>query len=244
MKAFVKTRKGNFPDVNYYVAWKGFDEIGYEVIKFEEDFEATIPVTEQTPVFAGVGSCRKIIKRVFAWDYVGINPYPTELIPFMHRKFERKKWIDARDEALEGHKFIKSVIQKQFNGKVLSTLLDTIRTAKMESDHEVFVCDPVEFLSEYRVYVHENEIVGVKHYHGDWSLPLNVEIIKEAINAYKPSAPVAYGLDLGVLNDSNRNIALVEINDGICLGNYGLDSIHYAEMISARWLELTTNGSS
>jgi len=256
-KAYVKIRNGNFPDVNYYAAWKGFDEIGYEVVKFEEDQEDTIDVTPETPVFAGVGSCRKIIKRVFGWDYVGINPYPTELMPFMHRNVERKKWADAREAALEGHMFIKPVIQKQFNGAVLSTLLDTIRTGKVDPEHEVFVCDPVNFVSEWRIYVHENEIVGVKPYFQkevyDYQLtPFYVEVTK-MIDAYKPVAPIAYGLDVGVIIQadganhkvspgSNALSALVEINDGICLGNYGLDPIHYAEMISSRWMELTTKG--
>jgi len=252
-KAYVKVRKGNFPDANYYMAWKGFVEIGYEVVKFEEDQEGTIGVSENTPVFAGVGSCRKIIKRVFGWDYTGINPYPTELMPYMHRKVERKKWADARQIALEGHMFIKPVIQKQFTGAVLNTLLDTIRTGKVDPDHEVFVCDPVNFVSEWRIYVHEHEIVGVKPYFQkevwDYQLtPLYPEV-QQMIGAYKPSAPIAYGMDIGIISTQSTNTpgvdvntALVEINDGICLGNYGLDPIHYAEMIAARWLELTTKG--
>ena len=242
MKAYVKVRKGNFPDVNYYMAWKGFDEIGYEVVKFEEDQEVTIEVAEDTPVFAGVGSCRKIIKRVWGWDYTGINPYPDELMPYMHRKVERKKWKDARQDALEGHLFIKPVIQKQFTGVVLSTLLDTIRTGKVDEDHEVYVVEPVEFIAEYRVYVHEHEIVGVKQYFGDWYSAPSQQVVEDMVEAYKPLAPIAYGLDVGILKDNQYRMALVEINDGICLGNYGLDQIHYAEMIAARWLELTTKG--
>lgn len=243
MKAYVKVRKGNFPDVNYYTAWKGFDEIGYEVTKFEEDQEGTIDVAEDTPVFAGVGSCRKIIHRVWGWDYTGINPYPDELMPYMHRKVERKKWADAREAALEGHMFIKPVIQKQFTGAVLNTLLDTIRTGKVDPDNEVYVVEPVEFLSEFRVYVHEHEIVGVKNYCGDWYSAPSKAVVEAMINAYKPSAPISYGLDVGIINDQPHfHTALVEVNDGICLGNYGLDTVHYAEMIAARWLEMTTKG--
>lgn len=251
MKAFVKTRNGNFPDVNYYVAWKGLTEIGYDVVKFEEKEQDTIEVSAHTPLFGGVGACRKIIKRVFGWDYIGINPYPTELMPFMHRGVRRGKWGELREEALEGHKFIKPVIQKQFTGAVLNTILDTIRTGKVEEDHEIYLCDMVDFLSEYRVYVHEHEIVGVKNYFnkeedGYELVPKRTDLL-EMIAAYKPSAPVAYSLDVGMIvnpDGSGKHIpALVEINDGICLGNYGLDSIHYAEMLSSRWIEIATNES-
>ena len=251
MRAYVKVRKGNFPDSNYYLAWKGFVEVGYDVIKFEEDQEGTIEVTPDTPVFAGVGSCRKIIKRVWGWDYTGINPYPDELLLHMERKVVRKKWKDARQEALEGHKFIKPVIQKQFTGAVLNTILDTIRTGKVDENHEVYVCDAVNFVSEWRIYVHEHEVLGVKPYFQkemyDYQLTPPWTAVQRMIEAYKPSAPIAYGLDIGIISNPtstgiNAIPALVEINDGICLGNYGLDPIHYAEMIAARWMELTNNG--
>ena len=260
-KAFVKVRKGNFPDANYYAAWKGFNDMGYEVVKFEEDTEATIDVHEDTPVFAGVGSCRKIIKRVWGWDYVGINPYPDELQPYMHRTYERKKWIDARETALEGHMFIKPVIQKQFTGVALCTLLDKVRTANVKEDDEVFVVEPVNFVSEWRVYVHEHEIVAFKPYYNkevyDYQLIPYYPEVKRMVQAYRPSAPIAYGMDVGLILDDRRYksrdklpadasvnalTSLVEINDGICLGNYGLDPMNYAEMIADRWLELTTKG--
>ena len=32
---------------------------------------------------------------------------------------------------------------------------------------------------------------------------------------------------------------LIEINDGYALGNYGLQEILYAKLLSARWAELT-----
>lgn len=244
--AFVKVRNGNFPDVNYFLAWKGFNDIGYNVIKFEENDESSIEVFEDTPVFAGVGSCRKIIKRVFGWDYVGINPYPTELMPYMRRNVKRGKWVDLRQEALEGHKFIKPVIQKQFTGAVLNTILDTIRTGKMEEDHEIYLCDMVNFVSEFRVYVHEHEIVGVKHYFSEedngYQFTPVFDDLKNMVKEYKPSAPISYGLDVGMIESDGKYLpTLVEINDGICLGNYGLDPIHYAEMISSRWMELANS---
>jgi len=256
MKAFVKVRKGNFPDVNYYLAWKGFCEIGYDVIKFEEEEIDNLEISKETPVFAGVGTCRKIIKKFFDWDYVGINPYPEELKDFMHRDVRRGKWSEFRKEAEEKHLFVKPVVQKQFIGDVVSSILSTIKMGTVPEDNEVYICDPVDFLSEWRVYVHDHEVIAVKQYFGkeieNYRLTPSYNTVEEMIKAYKPVAPISYGLDVGIIfkdySDydkrcdprlgSYRETVLVEINDGICLGNYGLDSIHYAEMISARWIEL------
>lgn len=241
MKAYVKVRKGNFPDSNYFLAWKGFCEIGYEVIKFEEEEIDNLEISKETPVFAGVGTCRKIIKKFFNWDYVGINPYPEELKDFMARSVVKGKWSELKKEAEEKHLFVKPVVQKQFIGDVMHSILNTIKMGTAPDDSEVYICDPVNFVSEFRVYVHDHEVIAVKHYHGDWSIVPQKEVINEMIKLYKPSAPVSYGLDVGVIKDNQTKFwrdILVEINDGICLGNYGLDSIHYAEMISARWIEL------
>jgi hypothetical protein len=56
------------------------------------------------------------------------------------------------------------------------------------------------------------------------------------------SSPVAYALDFGLTKKNNiYQDILVEVNDGTSLGNYGLDSIHYAEMLVARWFEIVAN---
>ena len=37
MNTFVKTTKGNFPNQNFYLAWRGWVDTNYDVIKFEEE---------------------------------------------------------------------------------------------------------------------------------------------------------------------------------------------------------------
>jgi len=55
-------------------------------------------------------------------------------------------------------------------------------------------------------------------------------------------APIAYSIDLGVVNGYPTPIdTLVEVNDGTSLGNYGLDSIYYGEMLVARWFEIVAD---
>ena len=47
-------------------------------------------------------------------------------------------------------------------------------------------------------------------------------------------------MDIEVIRDSNGNkkTILIEMNDSYALGNYGLPSIFYAKIISARWSQL------
>ena len=40
------------------------------------------------------------------------------------------------------------------------------------------------------------------------------------------------------VTDTGESI-LIEINDGYSLGAYGLQSVQYAQLLSARWAELT-----
>ncbi len=244
MKAFVRVNNGHFPAMDYFVAWHGFDELGYEVVTFEDEDLDSLEVTAETPVVAGLGTARKLIKKRFGWDYNGVDPYPAELKDFFMREVSRTKWRNIKAAVMNGKesKFIKPVIEEQFTGGIASSVKHSIRNSKIRDDDEVYVCAPVTFGAEFRVYVHDDEIVGIKHYYGSWYMHPAQDAVENMIRQYKPAAPVAYGLDVGILAvEGQSRTALVEINDGICLGNYGLDSTHYAQMIAARWQELIEN---
>jgi hypothetical protein len=93
----------------------------------------------------------------------------------------------------------------------------------------------VDFVSEYRCFVHEGALLGIHRYYGDnWILPDKATVI-QMIKAYR-SAPVAYGLDVGVTKEGKT--LLVEVNDQYALGNYALGSLPYTEATVARWEQL------
>ncbi len=48
MHAFVRVKNGHFPGVDYFVAWHGFDELGYEVAKFDDEDVDRLEVTAET----------------------------------------------------------------------------------------------------------------------------------------------------------------------------------------------------
>lgn len=100
---------------------------------------------------------------------------------------------------------------------------------------EMLCSEVVNFVSEYRCYIIESKVVGIKHYLGDIFTFPDTNHIQEMVKAYT-SAPAGYSLDVGIL-DSGETV-LVECNDGWSLGNYGLESNLYVRLLVARWREL------
>jgi len=246
MYAFVKTTKGNFPNVNFYLAWKGLTEMNYDVIKFEEEDlteEFIRNVGDLTPVYAGVTVFDKVLK-LKGIDYKKIDTYPTILHSFLNRNITkstigefRKVWEKNEDNV--PRLFMKPVEQKKFNGHVMKSILDWMPLVHLPDNTEVYLADELHFISEFRVYIQDQEIITAKHYAGEWDKMINQDIVKEAIRTFAPEAPCAYALDFGV--DTNGQTTLIEFNDATSLGSYGLDSIHYAEMLASRWVEICNN---
>jgi hypothetical protein len=241
MKAFVKTTEGNFPNHNFYSAWKGFTQLGYEVVKFEdsrltdEDFWKIC--TRDTPVFAGVSIFDKVT-RLLGAPYGKIDTYPNSLKPFLKREISKSTLgeFETLWNRTEVPKFIKPVKQKVFNGIAVKTLLNWFYIYGAPKDTEIYVSDIVEFQTEYRVYIRDGFPVGVKHYRGDPFIPLNKKVVEDTIDAFT-EAPVCYALDFGVIKSGET--VLIEFNDFTSLGNYGLDSLMYGSMIADRWFEIT-----
>ena len=103
------------------------------------------------------------------------------------------------------------------------------------TDTTVLVSEVVEFVSEYRGYVINKELVGLKHYGGDFCIFPDTSLIKRAIDAYA-SQPAAYSIDFGITRDGRT--LLVECNDFWSLGCYGLDPKCYVRGLVARWMEI------
>lgn len=250
MKAYVKTNNGTFPNLNFYLAWEGFNQMGYSVTLFEEKDIPNLDISVETPVFAGVTIFRKIIDKL-GINYPPFDCYPEVLKPYYGRNIVRSTLGEERQKFHTNNVpiFIKPVLPKQFIGNVWKSLLNLIPIANIPDETEVWACEPIKIYSEFRVYVHDGEILGVKHYYGDWSIVPSKSQIKEAIKSYKP-CPISYGIDFAVVGKPVDGIGCInstivlEVNDGCNLGNYGLDSIHYGEMMVSRWYEIVSQGGS
>jgi len=163
--------------------------------------------------------------------------YPEQLQGFLGRDIQRMTLSAARN-IVDKKLFVKPVKQKLFTGfRCTGKFDDQIRLGPYDANEEVWVSEPVEFVSEYRCFVLRDEIVGARHYKGDWSQRIDRDVVEAAVRDYEGS-PVAYTLDFGATTDGKT--ILVEVNDGYAMGTYGLPPGFYAQMLESRWREIVT----
>jgi len=111
---------------------------------------------------------------------------------------------------------------------------------------ELYLSEPVNFLSEYRCFVHKGELKGIHWYKGDFKIFPHMPTIESMIQDYVDS-PVSYTLDVGMpalSSDSSLNklkTTLIEVNDMWAIGSYGFDAKTYVRMTIDRFQEIYKN---
>ena len=242
-----KTRKGEFINETAYSFWYGCDLLGIEtrpfVAKDEDSYGDvmsldSLELRKDTLVHGWIGSVTKALKKL------GVVPpdYDGGPVKDIEEFYGRRMWPTTMKEIryrLEEnrHVFIKPLkAQKAFTGFVTSgEVKDLIKTAGFDDDFEILASEPVEFISEYRLFIHNSLIIGCKNYRGDFTVLPDFKVAESCLHAWKKQ-PVAFSLDLGV-TDKGQTL-VVEINDFHSLGAYGLPSIPYAQAVIARWEEI------
>lgn len=229
----------NFPITDWMIsAYLGFKEKGTEVILFEEIEE--VPASRYNIVVAYSDFTFAYFERL-GIPFIPSSNIPSELEPFTERKIERvsmglfKHCIDRVHFPL----FIKpNGKMKEFVAGVVSSKNNALAFFHdVKDETPVLISDVVNFVSEYRGYVIEGELVGIKHYIGDFRVFPDMKVIDTAIAEYR-SQPAGYSIDFGVTDDGRT--LLIECNDGWCLGNYGLEDRLYSKLLGIRWRELMT----
>jgi len=173
------------------------------------------------------------------------NDYPHSLRHLLYRSLEEATLRELRDKIYVGDVPIfakprKS--KKRFTGRVFASIDDFMYLSGISIQTPIYLSDVVTFRTEYRVYVIDSKIVGIKQYAGDVLVPLDKFIVKSAIVALTQAgeATAGYAIDFGVL--PSVETALIEWNDGYSLGSYNLDKAIYTDLLIARWNELMRDG--
>jgi hypothetical protein len=171
MDVYIQKIKGEFHNVNPYIAWKGFIERGAYVQFFESSELGALPISPETPVVGGIPVVQRALRQL-GCEVPEMNAIPQALQPFAGREISQLTLgqVRARIEAGGQPLFIKPLPgdHKLFNGHVVSAFRDLIETAGVEPTTPVSCSEVVEFISEYRGYVHRKSLVGFKQYRGDF----------------------------------------------------------------------------
>jgi hypothetical protein len=240
-RVYIKKAGGEIASEACYTAWRGFSHLGYQLDFFEWDdlVAKCLPLDRATLLVGGTVAVHKALKQI------GVEPprplnIPSSLTRFAGRDIGESNLEAVRRDFESGRAsplFIKPLVQtKTLTGRVIERKADLDALSHLESDLLLQTASLIDFVSEWRLYVHRNAVVGIAHYKGDWSLVPTPEIVGQAISAYE-HCPVAYSLDFGISREGKT--LLVEANDAFALGAHGIDAVAYAKMLEDRWIEIT-----
>lgn len=182
---------------------------------------------------------------VMSMLFKNIGKYPTPIdFPesiissgLLNRKIATMKLHDFVDVFKISQKpmFVKPVQTKLFDGALISKD-EHLSYLKLENC-DVLVCDPIEILSEHRVYIHNKKAIYSCNYSGDFRINPNFEYVDKLNEEYKEQ-PISYTIDVAVLKDSSMTV--IEFNDFWAIGSYGLYCINYAQMLLDRYCEIVS----
>lgn len=240
-RVYIKKAGGEIASEACFAAWRGFSHLGYPLDFFEwEDLvDGCLPLDRHTLVVGGAVAARMALQQIGVEVPAPLN-LPECLMPFAGRRVWETTLGSIRLEAADGLTepvFIKPLTEtKSFVGCVIKSAADLSRSHKFDDSFQLQAAEVVEFVSEWRYFVHRQEVVGVAHYQGAWSIVPCSSQVRQAIASYV-DAPIGYALDFGV-TVCGRTL-LVEANDAVALGAHGMDPVAYARLLEDRWLEIT-----
>lgn len=241
---YVQAKDGVPADEAFFKAWEGFRKrrVPCELFVPEQLEVDELSLSRETLVAGAIRVVESALKKLGVTIPPADN-LPDKLANYRGRTIRRMKWAKLRAEAeatgLPTPLFVKPYRRNKGFPSIAVFSLDDITDHPLNDHDEVLVAEYVVFLTEWRCFVCNEEILQLSHYQGDPLQFPDVEVIKAAISDFGNDAPSGYGIDFGVL-ESGRTV-LVEVNEGYSLASYGLNSVEYAEILQSRWLQLTSN---
>ena len=236
MKVFIEQIDDQFRGANEYIAFRGFESLGYEICPFVAADVESLALDAATPVVAGIPTIWRALKTLGAAP-PQLEPVPRGLEGFAGREFGLSTLDKIRVHVVEEKPpiFIKPIVGKLFDGHVARGFRDLIRTSGLAPQTAIWWSEVVEFRGEYRGYVCNGELVGFGHYKGDFRLTVDFAPVDAALKSWE-ELPRGCSMDWGVTADGRT--LLIEVNDGYSLGCYGLLPVTYANLLASRWSEL------
>lgn len=239
-KAYVRFRESLPDNQNTFAAADGFTMQGVPVVPYYGfgDLRGHFDkgeLTRDTIVCGHIGDVWEVL-GFFGKQAPPPVDYPPHLDWFLGRDIRETTLGEARTRT--DVFFVKPVKQKIFTGFVWDPAdpRSRLNVAVCPDETPVLCSGLMDFKSEWRCFVKNDEIVGIKHYKGDPSRGFSMSTLERAVRQGKGRMPAAHSLDIGVTEYGHTH--LVEANEGYAIGSYGLPSLIYARFLEARWTEL------
>ena len=99
------------------------------------------------------------------------------------------------------------------------------------------VSEVVDIESEWRMFVFNDELVGAKHYLGDFTLMPDFHLVEAMIKQYKGN-PGAYTLDIGI---NETGTFLIEVHPFVSCGLYGFNDYRILPQMFIRGYQYMLN---
>lgn len=221
----------------------GLKKLGWTIKGFHAQQLYNLPLTKKTLVKGSIGMVRR------ALDIIGVKQPQNLDIPESLKPYaERKIWKTTLEKIRQSNDpvFIKPLYcQKAFGGMGLPKPFYNDRRPNLLTEFPnsfpILAQELVEWDGEWRVYVLKKKILGIRYYNdGMYSKRPSKSFVEKLIREFKEQ-PAAYALDIGTMRNNSYGSykpALVEVNEGFSLGNYGISKIDYSRMVEARWKEM------
>lgn len=222
--------------------------LDYRLTSFEEIQSGKFDALLRKNLF--VGSV-EFMKEVFT--RMGLDAEKIRVPMNSDREHEIITLGQAKERVSKGEKiFIKPLGIKLFTGFVLDQCKYTCLN-NIPDDTKIMAYEPFKYkiASEWRLYVHNNQIIDARNYAGNFSLIPNIKYWQETLkrSIEKPEDisipfrdfPCAYSIDIGILEPHEQSV-VIEFNDGWSLGSYGTPNDLYLQMLNDRYFEIVKNG--
>jgi hypothetical protein len=236
MRAFIKENfEGEYASVNFAVASDGFRTMGWEIVHYQ-DLASTLPTLKKEDILVDFMDESKQALTHLGFKLPELPTYPESLHSFLGRKI----WMSTINAVASSPEkwpvFVKPRdAGKNFTGVLVRGTRDLVGCGDPARDTPIWCSEPAIFRSEWRCFVRYGKILDVRPYKGDWRGRFDPKVIEDALTAWT-GKPRGCALDFGV-DDRGRTL-LIETNEGIALGAYGLVPRDYARVLSARWTEV------
>jgi hypothetical protein len=116
------------------------------------------------------------------------SSYPQSLRPYLNRTVwettVKKLMMQNHGDSINIFVKPKSKI-KLFTGFIINSQHDLLRLESFSKETALFCSSVVEWLSEFRVFVNQSEIVGIKNYSGNENLQLDMDMVKLLLKILK-----------------------------------------------------------